>query len=386
MKTEHGGWQTRVALLALIMVLVFHSRLGAQDFSVGFSGYLKNLGIRSESLLTGEAYFLDVSRVRAKGMFDFGDRIHAEVWLDNELLAGNFLATPDFKLREFIQRPVFLDLDWTVADGDKYELRQSLFRAFATVYAGTAEVTIGRQRIAWGAGFVWNPTDLLNPFNPTAIELDEKEGVDAVYAVLPSGTFLRLEAAFAPGRDDLKSRFAGRVTSHVGKYDFSFMAGDFQDDFVVGGDFAGYIGGAGLRGEFAYTWKEGDDNFVRAVLNADYNLPWDVYAFGEFYYNGQGASDKEDYDFTALFFGETFNLAQLYVAGSANKAVTPLFSVSLYSILNLNDGSRFFGPAVIYSLATNLEFSGSVYVFSGADGSEYGLLETTVFGYLQYYF
>ncbi len=344
------------------------------------------MAIRSGSILTDDVYFLDISRFRTKGIFDFGTRIHTEVWLDNELLAGNFLRSPEFELQERLERPRFADLDWTLGDGNKYQIRQSLFRAFATVYAGSAELTLGRQRVAWGTGFVWNPTDLLNPFNPAAIELEEKEGVDAAYLTIPFGTLSRFEAAYAPGRGRLETSLAARVSTNLGSYDLALMVGNFQDDKVIGGDFAGYVGGAGFRGEFAYTWKGNDDNFLRAIANADYNFPNDVYVFVELYFNGQGTTDKDNYDFTELLSGRTFNLAKNYFAASVTKAVTPLLSLSFYSILNLNDRSSLIGPAIVYSLATNLEISASAYLFVGADDSEYGAVGNSYFGFLQYYF
>ena len=362
------------------------SSTGAQEYSVQFSGYAKNLAIRSSSILTAKSFFLDISRLRTRSLINAGNVLHAEIWLDNELLAGSFLDTPEYQLSKRLARPTFFDLDWTVTDGDKYELRQRLFKAFATVYLGQAELTLGRQRIVWGTGFVWNPTDLLNPFNPVAIELEEKEGVDAAYFAVPLGTLSRFEAAHAPGRNGLKSSTALRIGSHSGDYDFSVMGGDFQDDLVLGGDFAGYLGGAGFRGELAYTWKQDDDDFLRATLNADYNLSNDFYVFLEFHFNGQGSTSKDDYDFTDLLSGRVFNLARHYLAASVTKAITPLLGLSFYNILNLDDRSSLVGPALVYSLATNLELAASAYFFLGANDTEYGQLGSSYFAFLQYYY
>ncbi len=244
---------------AVLLISFFHCSFFADSFaqniSLGFSGYAKNLTIRSNSILTNNSFLLNISRLRAKGILDFGSRNHTEIWLDTEVLAGDFLNTLEFELSEEAERPTFVDLDWNLTKGNNYQARQSLFRAFTTFYFGNAELTFGRQRIAWGTGFAWNPTDLFNPFNPAAIELEEKRGVDAAYLAIPFGSLSRLEAAFAPGRKGLKASAAVRLGSNLGSYDFSVMAGEFQKDRVLGGDFAGYIGGAGFRGEVAYTWK-----------------------------------------------------------------------------------------------------------------------------------
>ena len=38
-------------------------------------GYVKNLGIRSSSILSGESYLLDISRLRTQGFLDVGGRV-----------------------------------------------------------------------------------------------------------------------------------------------------------------------------------------------------------------------------------------------------------------------------------------------------------------------
>jgi hypothetical protein len=371
-------------LLLLLLPLIIDSAASQTTFE--FSGYAKSLGIRSSSILTQENFFLNIGRFRSKGLLDLAGRVHTELWLDTEMLAGNFLKTQEFQFRQLIERPTFADLEWNLVDNNDYRIEQRLFRVFATFYAGQAEVTFGRQRIAWGTGFVWNPTDLLNPFNPAAIELDEKEGVDAGYLAVPLGSLSKLEVAYAPGRKALRSSAALRIGTNVGNYDLTIMAGDFQDDVVLGGDFAGYVGGAGLRGEVGYTWAENARNYFRGILNADYSFPNGLYVFVEFYINGQGASSKEDYDLLSLLSGHTFNLARYYVAGSLTKTVTPLLGLSVYSIVNLTDGSALIGPALTYSLAANLELAASAYFLIGAKDSEYGQLNSSYFGHLQFYF
>ena len=377
------------SLLLQILLLSLITYLPAaygQDFTFQLGGYAKNLGIHSSSILTKESFFLNIARFRNKGLFDIDSRIHSEVWLDSEILTGNFLDTQESQLRELIARRTFADLEWTVVDNGDYKISQRLFRAFATFYLGQSELTLGRQRIAWGTGFVWNPTDLLNPFNPAGIELDEKEGVDAGYLALSLGDLSRLELAHAPGRDQLQSSTAFRVSTNLGDYDLSLMGGSFEDDQVLGGDFAGYIGGAGFRGEVAYTWVNDSDTYFRGIINADYSFSNGMYMFAEFYLNGQGATSKENYDLTDLLLGRSFNLARYYFATSLAKLLTPLLSISLYNIVNLTDSSALIGPALTYSVAANLELAASAYFLAGASDTEFGQLNSSYFAFLQFYF
>ncbi|MFQ5568145.1 MAG: hypothetical protein ACE5G0_00635 [Rhodothermales bacterium] len=358
----------------------------AAQTTLELRGYAKNLGIRSSSILSNEAYLLDISRLRAQGLLGVGGGFHAELWLDTELLLGSFLDTPEFALGQSLERPTFFDLDWKVAEGKRYHLRQQFFRAFATLYLGQTQVTVGRQRIAWGTGFAWNPTDVLNPFNPSAIELGEKAGVDAAYVAIPLGAFSRVEAVVAPGRHRDRTSAALRASTNWREYDVSVMGGLFRDDWVLGGDFAGYLGNAGFRGEVAYTWKQDGRNHLRAVLNADYTFSGGYYVLVEWYYNGQGTRDKGQYDVAALLAGETFNVARDYLAASVARSITPLLSGAAYSLVNLDDQSSLIGPSFTYSLAENLDLLASTYFFIGKSDTEFGAQEHVFFGALQFYF
>lgn len=371
--------------IALLLLLPTLPAL-AQQPTLALHGYAKGLGIRSSSILTNDVYFLDINRVRLEGRADVGERFHAEVWLDTEVLLGSFLGTPEFALGQTLERPTFLDLDWTITSGRRYQVQQQLFRAFATYYIGQAHVTVGRQRIAWGTGFAWNPTDILNPFNPGAIELGEKAGVDAAYMSVPLGAFSRVEAVVAPGRRRGRSSVAARAGTNWREYDVSIMGGYFRDDWVLGGDFAGYLGNAGLRGEAAYTWSHDGRNYLRAILNADYNFSGGYYVLVELYFNGQGTRDPADYDLGALLTGETFNLAKEYAAASVGKAITPLLGGALYSLVNLDDQSALIGPSLTYSLRANLELAASTYFFLGKANTEFGAQEHVLFASLQFYF
>ena len=53
----------------------------------------------------------------------------------------------------------------------------------------------GTSAYRMGTEFAWNLTDLLNPFNPGAIELNERSDTDAVNANITQGPLSRTELA-----------------------------------------------------------------------------------------------------------------------------------------------------------------------------------------------
>ncbi len=375
------------AFLLMVALLCWPVEAATQTgLSYALSGYAKTIGLRTTSFFTGERFFYELSRLRLQNQLDLGDRLHAELWVDTEWFFGSFLKTLDYRLWRATQPVQYLNLTRTITDTDRLYWRLRVFRGYVTLQHAGIQLTMGRQRISWGTGFAWNPTDLFNPFNPFAIERDEKDAVDVLYLEVPIGVLSRFEAAYAPATRTGRARAAVRVHSNIRQYDVSFMAGTFRGDWVIGGDFSGYVGGAGLRGEVAYTMRQGKGGSLRAILNMDYNFPHDYYAMIELYYNGPGTTDANKYDYFALLRGETFSLAKHYLAALLSKSPMPLLQLNFYTILNLNDGSGLLGPAAVYSVAENLDFTLSVYYFMGDDQSELGRLGTSLFFMLQYYF
>ena len=371
---------------ALLTVLIATTWPGYAQIQASFNGYAKNLGIQSSSFLTTDSYFLNISRLRAIGRVDAGPSLHAELWLDTELITGSFLDSPDFLLSQSLDRTTYLDLDWTVHSEDNYQLRQQFFRANISFYSDAIQFTAGRQRIAWGTGFVWNPTDLLHPINPTSIERDEESGIDALYAVVPLGALSQIEGVWAIGRTPSQSSYAARAVFNAGDYDIGVMGGYFREHWIVGGDLAGYLGGAGLRAEWAVQAPDVGPVQLRSILNIDYNFASGYYTVLELHYNGPGSSSSENYDLNTLLSGTVFNLAELYSAVIVSKSLTPLTAVSLYSLMNFNDGSGLAGPAFTWAALQNLEVSLSSYLFFGRSSSEFGAFSNAYFGSVQLYF
>lgn len=384
----HGVSAILPATLWLVaaLCLVASRPARAQDSEFQLHGYLKKLGIVSRSVFSDETRYLDITRLRLQGIGQIEPHLRSEVWLDTEALAGSFLGTVDFDIARRLGQREWLDLDWDLITRSELFVGQRIFRAFASLYAGPMTLTVGRQRIAWGTGFAWNPTDLLNPFNPAAIELGEKAGVDAIHLSVATGDFSRIEATYAPADASDQSSAAARVSSNVGEYDVSVMGGYFRDDWVVGGDFAGYVGDAGLRGEAAVTFRSVASNYVRFTLTADRSFSGGYYAFVEYYYNGQGTTDKSKYDFVAVLRGRSFNVARDYLAVSVSKTLTPLFGANVYALVNLDDRSALMGPAFTYSVSDNAEAGVAVYFFAGEGDTEFGRQRNAYFGYLQIFF
>lgn len=125
---------------------------------------------------------------------------------DLELSSPNLLdvfldARPDDRTRAFGQAR--LTHDWTVSTGDTDLFGEELSESSVTLdqlwvkfdVARKVYVTAGRQRVKWGTGRFWNPTDFLNQqaLDPLAI-FDTRTGVSLLRVHVPVGRYANLYA------------------------------------------------------------------------------------------------------------------------------------------------------------------------------------------------
>ena len=374
------------ALAGLCLMLLLTTAPAAGEIKL--SGYYKNLLVNSKTLpLFGpsESYFLDLNRLRLKLTGDLSNSVTFDIQYDNEVLFGNYLDTTEFSsLLKNRQPDSYFDLDGNYVDNSKLYGKHSLYRVYIDVSLAEVDLKFGRQRIAWGAAMLWNPMDILNPFNPIQLERQEREGIDAVLMDWDYNALSRVTFVYA--KQQRSESRAVRWRSNQQGFDLSLMAGRFRGDTVVGFDFAGQVKVIGVRGEITQTNPVNRAGYIRAVVGADYTFVNSLSLNIEMYYNGQGTSDPLGYEFNRLLSGELLSLARRCLGGYLGYDITPLLRWDNYLIINLDDNSVFFSPSLIYSLTENVEGRLGIQAFDGDSGSEYGTLEDQYFVQLQWFY
>jgi hypothetical protein len=372
--------------IALAVLSILWSTDGrAQELK--FSGYYKNLLVSSQTVApAGQRYTLDLNRLRLELKGKFSESVALELQYDNEVLLGNYLRTEQFAAQKDQRADQLWNLDRDYGEGGSWYGRHRLYRGHVTLSSGDTDLRLGRQRIAWGTGRFWSPVDLLNPINPIALEREERLGLDAVLAEHKLGPLSRISAVYAPRQDSGESSAALNWHSNAAGIDYSLIAGRFRSERVIGGDVATQLRGAGLRAELTHNERDAGPAYHRAVLAMDYAFPNTLTLSGELYYNGAGAADRAAYDFASLFAGRVQNVGRRYFGGYAGYEITPLVKTVNYLVVNLADRSRFFSPAVIFSLQANLDLSLGVQFFGGSPGSEYARLPDLYYAQVQWFF
>lgn len=333
-----------------------------------------------------ETYFLDINRLRLQPTVIYRENLVLRLELDNQFLVGDYLKTQEFEYIKKLPSRTWLDIDQTVIDDENLFWKLIFYRAFLSYYSDWADVSIGRQRFAWGTGKFFNPTDLLNPYDPTQIERQERVGTDAVSLDFYLGTITKSSVVYAPRSNWRNSSLAGRFRTTIRSYDVSFLFGKFGRKKALGFDTYGYVGDGGIYAEGAYTWNHDRPNFFSFVLGGEYRLPNGLYLDGEYFYNGAGKRKSEDYDWNKLFSAEILALSRNYFNLSLGYDVTGLWRVEHYTIVNLNDQSLFTAPNVSYSLTSDLFLDFGIQFFIGAEGDEYGTFSNVYYLQLQFFF
>lgn len=350
--------------------------------SFSLHGYYKNLVLNFTDPTTGINQTKDVNRLRLKLEGNFSESLSAAFHYEVKALPKmGFFTSSNLLTQDNV-----LNLDWTISDTLDYFVGHSLDRAFITYTAGETDTTVGRQRIAWGTGRVWNPTDLFNPFNPLEIDKEEKVGTDAINITHSSSATTRTSLVYGAKRTWSLSSLALRHQTTISDVDYAIILGKFKEDFVYGFDFAGNVWDAGIHGEAAYTQAKNEPYYLRWVLGGDYTFKNNLTLSAEYYFNGVGKSDPLQYQPARLLTGEITNLAKNYLFVGSRYEITPLWIWSNSFISNWDDGSIFYTPGLEYSYQENGVISAGAYFFGGPALSEYGSLPTLYYLRWAYYF
>ena len=284
----------------------------------------------------------------------------------------------------------WLDLTHVISRDDDSALLHRLDRLWVGYASEKTVVRFGRQALSWGNGLAYAPLDLVNPFDPTAIDTEYKAGDDMLYLQYLQDSGNDLQAAWVLRRepitgdvDTAASTLALKYHGFAGTAEFDLLVARSYDDTVLGLGFSRGIGGAVWSADLAVT-DTARDRYVQVVSNvlyswtfADRNMSGGL----EYYFNGFGQKGgryalpalEENPDLLArLGRGELFALGRHYLSANVLVEMSPLWSLTPTLLCNLEDPSALFQLRTAYSLGDNLTFLGSIDLPIGPSGSEFG--------------
>jgi hypothetical protein len=361
------------------------------------SSYFRGLTGRSATSLQSELR-LNVEMDKGPWSFDtawqlygsYGDRV--ELLRDagiNSLPGLAYLPSDDRRL---------MQLTDTLRDNDKLVALTRLDRLSVAYRTDQFVLRVGRQAISWGHGLVFSPMDIVNPFDPVAVDTEYKPGDDMIYSQLlrENGDDIEFVHVFrrdllSGDPDSSESTTALKYHAIVGDSEYDALVARNYDEatFALGGNRS--IGGAVLRGDV--VWSDTDSGGkLQLVANLSYSWVWrgkNMSGLFEYYFSdfGQRAGFYDLASLTQstelldrLQRGESFTLGRNYLAGGVLVEISPLWQLTPNLFANLDDGSALLQLVSRYSLGDNSEFLSAINVPLGPDGTEFGGIETVIPG------
>ncbi len=358
--------------LSILVIILASLESAWGQYEASFSGYVVEIPAYQGARWPVAEHFLNLARLRGRSNLNLWS--NARLVLEYEVSSlYHSIPNPIGSAEEEVNRQI-VPLRWTPIDEPRHRVTHYVDRFHFDQTLGDWDMVVGRQRIAWGTGRVWNPTDLFNPLNPTNYGKIEKDGVDAALVRVHLGSFTDISAVLNPQKDSKTTNAGFRFRTNFSEFDVSVVGGMFDDRAVLGGDFAGNFLTAGVRGEgiISAASDQLDANFAKLILGIDYQFTSKLYGLLEYHFNGEGATAKSKYDITRLAKGLIVNVGRNYWTVQMSYLIHPLVNTLFSYTRNMDDGSLFLGIGISSSPANEVGVTVGGQLFAGEASSEYG--------------
>lgn len=360
---------------------LYHS----EDVSFSLKGYYKNLYFTTQSQGTGDRLHADLNRIRTEWDAKFWKKLSAKVIWDNEIIAGNYVNSPEFAFRQAQRNIPYGDLDYELVRQRDFFYGQHFYRAYARLDLDPVVFIAGRQKIDWGVMRLFSPTDLFTRLPIFDIEKDERVGVTAANVTVTPMTGLKINAVYAIDPDIDQSRIGGRITKTLGRFDVSALGGRFLQDEMVGFDLTGDVKKAGVRGEFIYDHAQFAKDFVQLAAGVDYGWENSLYVAVEYFFNGQATNTFVATPLLPLGT-QIQSRHKHFVSLQLKYDITPLWKVMLMNVVDVAGGSFFVNPETRYAPLSWLEFTGGAHVPIGRARGEFTAIPNVYYLQTQMFF
>lgn len=233
-----------------------------------------------------------------------------------------------------------------------------IYRGYLQYRGQTHLWTIGRQRIPFGVGRIWNPVDVFDPIDFQAKEMDERRGTEAIHYEYALGQLANLDLTGA------KEKLAARLKGYLEVADLALVTvwDDDNDRDMIGWEMAGEIGETGLevRSEGgSFHDRRRHARYTEFIVGAEYGFSNSLTVLGEYKYNDDNQLD--------------------YLAAQLSYQFSMLWSGQVLGIVNLDDHGSFITPTFNYSAADEITINGGALIYHGGSDDEFGSQADQVF-------
>jgi len=372
----------------VLLLIILSSRPCTADVNITYSDTNFINSFRDAS---GRYQAYDFNRFRSEiDLRDAPDKFRINTILDFEsYLSRPFIKSDIYQALKDPDPDLPFNPYLTVLESDDALGRFYVYRINAEARFEDSHLIFGLQRVPFGVGRLWNPTDTFNPIDALSVESNERAGVFAANYTQHLSAFSSLQMISNFKKKGAVDKYGFRYKAHHLGMDMGLSFIKNSDFLMAGIELESNLLETGIevRSELGFFNNDNlDKTYFSGIAGLEYAFPNNWTVLGEYFYNGLGVDDKEDYD-TGIFINGNWNLGRHYLGAQATYTMTPLITLSLSSIGNLLDGSFFSGPAIHYSVNDETTLSVGANVYTGEDAGEFGnLYDNTYYIKLESYF
>lgn len=334
-----------------------------------------------------DTYKFDYNRFRWENR-SYLDNFSTLLMVDNDSIIGSKYLndTRDTPLDSTLYNPD-IPFNTSYKIGSNPYDRVKLYRALVKYEGEEHAVVLGLQRVAFGVGRIWTPTDMFNPLNSLSLESAERAPVFAAdynYAFSDTGSI----EVVASVQENNNTKAAIRIKEYVVFADMGLVIVKEKERQLLGYEVEGHLfeTGVEVRSEGGYYTNTKDDvSFTKFIVGADYAFENSLIVSAEYLYN---ETDFAMVDFNATMIpvmgNDTFldviaHKDNHYAAGVASYGIDTLWSASIVGMFNLEDESGMFIPSLNYSLSDESTLNVGGFLGFGKDKSEFGEIPKLLF-------
>lgn len=390
----------------LIIILLFTAKISfAQLSPFEYNGYAKYLFSTSKIPGIDDRLNDNLLHMRLNTRWYATENLTAALELRFRAFYGESVEKIPYYSELIQTQHDFAELDAVLWESKKSIGYLEADRFYLDYYKDKFHATLGRQRVAWGTCWVWNPTDLFNPRNVLNFDYEELPATDAIRVQYYTGAVTKIDVTYQPAKDPNNQILAGLWSLNEWDYDINLIAGMRFKRWLTGLSWAGDILDAGFRGEVLFTQapdkpdtnsiyqrvgesslSSWDKPIISIALSGDYTFPNTIYIHTEMLFNINGKKSN-----TFLFQKEAISIGMLTAARWSlyqefAYEITPLLQSTIYAIFNPDDKSYVIVPSLSYSIITNLDLYLIGLFFEGDPLTQYGEFGLSFYARIKYSF
>ncbi len=210
----------------------------------------------------------------------------------NLKLTDNLTITPDDSVTVKLRLNYLINTLLDPNDTNKFTLSRGYLDFSPN---SLVSLRLGKQRLAWGTGYAWNPVNILDEPRNALTDNDDPEGITALRTDLYLGP-VTTQIIIKPSASWESSDRAIRFKVSPAGFDLAYgLIGNNagQTDHIF--DFAYSFSGIGIRGEAFYqaegNWRNDKKDILNYLVGVDYNFPGGYYLALEYYHNDSAFKD-----------------------------------------------------------------------------------------------